>query len=114
MVLTTHYLEEAEALADRVAVLNQGRMIASGSVKDLRALVARKHVTCSTVLTVEEVQHWPEVESASCDRHGLRIVVRNAEAVVRRLLAGDRDLQDLEIRRAGLAAAFTALTQEAA
>src|SRR5215469_7653054 len=40
IVLTTHYLEEAEALADRVAVLNQGRMIASGSVNDLRGLVA--------------------------------------------------------------------------
>ena len=114
IVLTTHYLEEAEALADRVAVLNQGRMIASGSVNEMRALVARKHVTCATVLTVEEVERWPEVESASRDRQGLRIVAGNAEAVVRRLLAADADLQDLEIRRAGLAEAFTALTQEAA
>lgn len=114
IVLTTHYLEEAEALADRVAVLNQGRMIASGSVNEMRALVARKHVTCSTALSVEEVERWPEVESASRDRHGLRIVAGNAEAVVRRLLAADADLQDLEIRRAGLAEAFTALTKEAA
>ena len=114
IVLTTHYLEEAEALADRAAVLNQGRMIASGSVNDLRALVARKHITCSTVLTVEEVQRWPEVESASRDRRGLCIVAGNAEAVVRRLLDADAHLQDLEIRRAGLAEAFTKLTQEAA
>jgi len=114
IVLTTHYLEEAEALADRVAVLNQGRMIASGSVNEMRALVARKHVTCSTVVSVEEIQRWPEVESASRDRHSLHIVAGNAEAVVRRLLAADAGLQDLEIRRAGLAEAFTALTQEAA
>jgi len=114
IVLTTHYLEEAEALADRVAVVNKGRMIAAGSVNEMRALVARKHVTCSTVLTAEEVQRWPEVETASRDRQGLRIVAGNAEAVVRRLLAADADLQDLEIRRAGLAEAFTELTQEAA
>jgi ABC-type multidrug transport system ATPase subunit len=38
-VLTTHYLEEAEALADRVAVVAKGRVIASGSVDDMRALV---------------------------------------------------------------------------
>jgi ABC-type multidrug transport system ATPase subunit len=114
IVLTTHYLEEAEALADRVVVLNQGRSIASGSVDDLRALVARKHVSCSTVLSVEEVQRWPEVESASRDRRGLCIVAGNAEAVVRRLLDADAHLQDLEIRRAGLAEAFTKLTQEAA
>jgi ABC-type multidrug transport system ATPase subunit len=114
IVLTTHYLEEAEALADRVAVLNKDRMIASDSVNEMRALVARKHVVCSTVLTVEEVRRWPEVERAARDHHGLRITARNAEAVVRRLLAVDGDLQDLEIRRAGLAEAFTELTQEAA
>jgi ABC-2 type transport system ATP-binding protein len=57
---------------------------------------------------------WPDVQSASCDQQGLYITTSNAENVVRRLLAADEDLQDLEVHRAGLAEAFTELTQEAA
>jgi ABC-2 type transport system ATP-binding protein len=42
----------------------------------------------------------------------LEITATNAEAVVRQLLAADEDLQELEVRRAGLAEVFTELTQE--
>ena len=112
IVLTTHYLEEAEALADRVAVLAKGRVVASGAVNDLRALVVRKHINCSTTLTVEEVAAWPEVESATTDKQRLLITVSNAESVLRRLLAADHNLCEVEVRRAGLAEAFVELTQE--
>jgi ABC-type multidrug transport system ATPase subunit len=112
IVLTTHYLEEAEALADRVAVLAKGRVVASGTVNDLRALVVRKHINCSTTLTVEEVTAWPGVESATTDKQRLLITVSNAESVLRRLLAADHNLREVEVRRAGLAEAFVELTQE--
>jgi ABC-2 type transport system ATP-binding protein len=114
IVLTTHYLEEAEALADRVAVLAKGRMIACGSVSEMRSLVVRKRISCVTTLIAEEVATWPEVQSASRDRERLQISASNAETVVRRLLAADPDLEELEVRRAGLADAFTELTQESA
>ncbi|HKV61483.1 MAG TPA: ABC transporter ATP-binding protein [Candidatus Acidoferrum sp.] len=112
IVLTTHYLEEAEALADRVAVLAKGRVVASGTVNDLRALVVRKHINCSTTLTVEEVAAWPGVENATTDKQRLLITVSNAESVLRRLLAADQNLREVEVRRAGLAEAFVELTQE--
>jgi ABC-2 type transport system ATP-binding protein len=114
IVLTTHYLEEAEALSNRVAVLNKGRLIASGTVNEIRALVVRKHITCSTTLAADQVAAWPDVESVTRDQQRLQISTSNSEAVVRRLLAADSNLQELEVRRAGLAEAFTELTQEAA
>jgi len=114
IVLTTHYLEEAEALADRVVVLAKGRMIAAGTVSEIRSLVVRKRIRCRTALTSEQVGAWPDVQSVSRDQHGLFLTATNAENVVRRLLAADEDLQDLEVHRAGLAEAFTELTQEAA
>jgi ABC-type multidrug transport system ATPase subunit len=114
IVLTTHYLEEAEALANRVAVLAKGRLIASGSVDEMRALVARKRIRCSTVLSPEQVRAWPGVTSASLDGAYLKIVATDADAVIRRLLDTDRQARDLEVQRAGLAEAFTELTQEAA
>lgn len=112
IVLTTHYLEEAEALADRVAVIVKGHVIASGSVNEMRALVVRKQVSCVTTLPPEEIKNWPGVGSVTRDRERLVITVTNAEAVTRQLLAADEDLQELEIRRAGLAEIFTELTQE--
>jgi ABC-2 type transport system ATP-binding protein len=112
IVLTTHYLEEAEALADRVAVLAKGRVIASGTVNEMRALVVRKRINCSTTLTVEEVAAWPEVENATADKQRLFITVSNAESVLRRLLAADQNLREVEVRSAGLAEAFVELTQE--
>ena len=114
IVLTTHYLEEAESLSNRVAVLNKGRLIASGSVNEIRALVVRKHITCATALSPDQIAAWPDVESVTRDQLRLQISTSNSEAVVRRLLAADANLQELEIRRAGLAEAFTELTQEAA
>jgi ABC-2 type transport system ATP-binding protein len=114
IVLTTHYLEEAESLSNRVAVLNKGRLIASGTVNEIRTLVVRKHITCSTALAIDQIAAWPDVESVTRDQQRLQISTSNSEAVVRRLLAADSDLQELEVRRAGLAEAFTELTQEAA
>jgi ABC-type multidrug transport system ATPase subunit len=114
IVLTTHYLEEAEALATRVVVLAKGRVIASGSVDDMRSLVARRHISCESTLTPEIVRAWPGVTDASRDRNRLLITATDAEGVVRRLLATDPDLRRLDVREAGLADAFNELTREAA
>ena len=114
IVLTTHYLEEAEALADRVAVLAAGRLIATGTVAQIRSLVSRKEISCSTLLSADEVRSWPEVTAATRDTGRLRITVVDAEDVLRRLLAADADVREIEVRQAGLAEAFAELTKEAA
>jgi ABC-type multidrug transport system ATPase subunit len=114
IVLTTHYLEEAEALADRVVILAKGRLIASGTVSEMRGLVSRKRITCRTTLTFDQIAIWPGVESVTRDRELLYITATDAEQVARRLLTADSNLSDLEVRRAGLAEAFTELTQETA
>jgi ABC-2 type transport system ATP-binding protein len=112
IVLTTHYLEEAEALADRVAVIAKGRVIATGTVEEMRGLVVRKRITCRTSLSAEQVASWPDVQTVARDLYGLRIMASNTETVVRRLLESDDDLYGLEVQSAGLAEAFTQLTQE--
>ena len=114
IVLTTHYLEEAEALASRVAVLARGRIIANGSVDEMRALVARRQISCETGLEAEVVKTWPGVLAAQRKGSRLNLVATDAEAVVRRLLAEDSTLRRLEVREAGLTEAFNELTREAA
>ncbi|MFT3807983.1 ABC transporter ATP-binding protein [Arenimonas sp.] len=114
IVLTTHYLEEAEALADRVAVMARGRLVAEGSVDDMRALVMRKSIRCASALDVESIRRWPGVVDAVRDARLVHVTAADAEAVVRRLLEADPALSHLEVRQASLAEAFTELTREAA
>jgi ABC-2 type transport system ATP-binding protein len=112
IVLTTHYLEEAESLADRVVVLAKGRVIASGTVREIRAVVGHKRVSCSTALSADLIASWPGVQSVSGERGRLQIIAGDADTVVKRLALADSTFQDLEVRSAGLAEAFTELTQE--
>lgn len=113
VVLTTHYLEEAEALANRVCVMARGKMISEGSVDQLRARVSLKRVRCTTRLAPETVRAWPEVAEARMDGERLWMSSGSVEALLRRLLAADADLSALEVQVAGLAEAFTELTRDA-
>ncbi|HET6431140.1 ABC transporter ATP-binding protein [Dyella sp.] len=111
VVLTTHYLEEAEALAQRVVVIDRGRVLTEGSVDDLRAHVALTRIRCISDLDEAAIARWSGVADAV--REGSRLVVTTAvaEPVLRRLLDADSALSELEVRRAGLAEAFSALTR---
>jgi len=112
VLLTTHYLEEAEALADRVTVLARGRVIAAGSMDEVRARVSRQRIRCASTLDAATVARWPRVHQAHRDGTRIEIVAEAAEDVVRRLLAEDAQLHELEVRRAGLADAFLELTRD--
>ncbi|MFZ7095912.1 ABC transporter ATP-binding protein [Luteimonas dalianensis] len=112
VLLTTHYLEEAEALSDRVVVLDRGRVVAEGSVGQIRAHVAQRRIRCVSVLQEAQVLGWPGVRAATRDGDRIEIVAEAAEPVVRRLLDADPTLQDLEVLRAGLADAFIHITSE--
>jgi ABC-2 type transport system ATP-binding protein len=114
IILTTHYLEEAEALADRVMMLADGKTIASGTVDEVCALVPRKSISCLTTVDVAEIKGWKNVIEARVDEEErLNLVVNDAEDVARRLLAADGSLRELEVRRAGLVDAFRAITKGA-
>jgi len=112
VLLTTHYLEEAEALADRVVVINHGRVVVEGTVDELRGHLVQRRIRCVTALPARDVAGWPHVIEARADGDRLELVVDAAEPVTRRLLAEDSALRELEVRRAGLADAFLELTRE--
>jgi ABC-2 type transport system ATP-binding protein len=114
VVLTTHYLEEAEVLADRVGVLAQGRLLAEDSTQAIRGRVGQRQIRCLSTLDAQQVLTWPQVHSAWREQDRLRIVTPAAEDVLRRLLAADAGVQELEVQRAGLAEALQTITGEAA
>ena len=112
ILLTTHYLEEAEALANRVAVMARGKLITTGSVDEIRAHVSRKQVSFVGSLSADTIRGWPEAISVAVERERLQITTREAERLLQRLFREDPSLSDIEVRRAGLAEAFTELTND--
>ena len=115
VLLTTHYLEEAEALADRVIVLANGRVVANDSVDALRMQHGQRLIQCRSGFAPERIAAWPNVVDVHRGDDGrLRLKTSAPEAVLRQLLTEDAEVSDLEVGRAGLAETFMALTREAA
>ena len=111
VLLTTHYLNEADALADRILVLNKGVIVAEGTPAEIKTRTMGKQVRCVSRLALEDVRAIPGVRSVKADRNCFELQVSAAEPVVRELLRRDAFLADLEVTNAGLEDAFLALTQ---
>jgi len=114
VLLTTHYLQEADALADRVAVINQGEIIAQGTPAEIKAKTSGKRIRCITSLSLPTLRQIAGVTDAKEDREAIEIHAVDAEPVVRELLSRDAKLSGLEVTSAGLEEAFLALTQDTA
>jgi ABC-2 type transport system ATP-binding protein len=110
VVLTTHYLEEADALADRVVVMNDGRVIADGSPSEIKSLVDGRRITARTCVPVAEAQQWPEVRSASREGPWLTLLVGTPEPVLGSLLSRDPQMSGLTVTETSLEEAFLTLT----
>ena len=113
VLLTTHYLEEAEALADRVVVVAQGRIVADGTTADIRAGTAGATIRCRTRLSKEVLVQLAGVRRASRFGGEVRLLSRNAVETVRALLERTDDCADLRIEAASLEDALSTLTAPA-
>src|SRR6185312_9467215 len=106
-------LHEADALADRILVLQHGSIVAEGTPSEIKSRAAGKTIRCSTRLSRQEVACIAGVVGIKEDRQAMEIQVSAAEPVIRELLRRDEWLSDLEITNAGLEEAFLSLTQQA-
>ncbi|HEY3743988.1 MAG TPA: ABC transporter ATP-binding protein [Bryobacteraceae bacterium] len=112
VLLTTHYLEEADALAHRIVLLNKGKVLAEGTPSEIKQQAAGRLIRCTTALDDATILKIGGVVSVSLMRSGqVEIRAEEAEAVVRELLIRDLQLANLEIANVGLETAFLALTK---
>ena len=123
VLLTTHYLEEADALAHRIIVINQGRIVCEGTPAEVKSMGAAsisgssatitaglKIIRCITTLTTEHLLAMPGVSGVQAHGDLTAITSATPEATLREMLALDQQLHALEVQSPALEDAFLALT----
>jgi ABC-2 type transport system ATP-binding protein len=110
IVLTTHYLEEADSLADRIVMLSRGSIVADDAPSGIKARVSLRRIRCVTSLPAGVIERVDGVSSVRRDGAATELMTSSPEAVIRHLLLNDPSLTGLETSGAGLEEAFLTLT----
>jgi ABC-2 type transport system ATP-binding protein len=112
IVFATHHLEEADQIADRVIVINHGRVVADGPGATLKAAVAARHVRF--VVADPDPERYDRLEGVTdvgvCGT-GVTLISLDADATTRDLVRQQIPFRDLEVTGACLEDAFVALTE---
>jgi ABC-2 type transport system ATP-binding protein len=111
VIFATHYLEEADAYADRVVLMSLGRIVADGPPTEIKARVGRR-VLRATLVDADSGALAALPGVTRVDRRGdsIELQCTDSDAAVRALLAAFPTARDIEIRGAGLEEAFLELT----
>jgi ABC-2 type transport system ATP-binding protein len=113
VIFATHYMEEADASADRAVLMAHGRVVADGPTTEIKAQVGTRTIRATLpAADVAELAALPGVSAA--DRHGEAVILRcsDSDRAIRALLERFSSARDLEITGAGLEEAFLELTSD--
>ncbi len=111
VLMTTHYLEEADALAHRIIVIDKGKVVSEGTPKEIKSRSASRKIRCSTSLSTAQIWAMPSVIDVEQSGDMTCVTAGNSENVLREMLAYDAELSGLEVLSPGLEDAFLELTQ---
>jgi ABC-2 type transport system ATP-binding protein len=112
VIFATHYLEEADAYADRIVLVRRGEIVADGSAAEIKNLSAGRTVRASgSNLDRTAIAAIDGVDSVELRPDGVLVRTRDSDAVARYLLA-ETGAHDLEITSHNLEDAFLALTSD--
>lgn len=118
VLLATHHLDEAEALADRIVVVVGGRIVADGTPTAIKASVAGTMIRCRTRLQSDALHTLPAVAKVRVQGADAMLLTSDPRATLEALFSADPSLIDLEVTHASLEDALadltTTLQQEAA
>jgi ABC-2 type transport system ATP-binding protein len=111
VLFATHYLEEADAYADRIILMAHGRIVADGPPTEIKAMVGRRSIRATLPdADVGELEQLPGVARAERRGESVSLNCTDSDTAIRALLARYSHASDIEIAGAGLEDAFVELT----
>jgi ABC-2 type transport system ATP-binding protein len=119
VVLTTHYIEEAERLCNRVAIMDEGKIVAMGSPRELQQKSreqSRIQIICAQPLDAAKLPQWPDAVQSLVDGDGRSLTVystrpaRTLFEIMRWLDQQGMQLEDVHLKRPTLEDVFVELT----
>ncbi|MGA5504089.1 ABC transporter ATP-binding protein [Streptomyces umbrinus] len=112
VLFATHYLEEADAIADRVLVLHRGRLLADGTAAEIKAKAGARRIAFDLEGPIDEpaLRDLPFLTSLDVSGHTVRIQSSDADATVHALYGLGVYPRNLEVAGLGLEQAFVAIT----
>jgi len=112
IILTTHYLDEADQLSDRIIVFRAGKVIADATPSEIRAATGGSVIRCRTALGIAALEALPAVVSVRSGGGLVEILSREATITMKALLQADPDISELTISQPTLEDAFLNMTGE--
>jgi len=111
VLFATHYLEEADANADRIVLLARGKVVADGPATQIKATVDVRRIRCTLAdPDTERLARLPGVRSVDVHGDSVTLACSDADTALRALLAAEPNARDFEVSGADLEDAFLALT----
>src|SRR5579864_93231 len=119
VLMTTHYIEEAERLCDRVAIMDEGKIVAMGTPRELQQQShsqSRIQIVCAQQLESLETPQWPDAISSAVEDHGRTLTVystRPARTLFEIMKWVDQQglqLEDIHLKKPTLEDVFVELT----
>jgi len=113
IILTTHDLEEADAVADYITMIAKGRVVAEGTPAALKAQTALRTISfhAQTIVTEAELLSLPGVEKVEITGARIRLHVQDTDRILAELLKTSWGVSDIDVSAAKLGDAFRILTQ---
>ncbi len=110
VLVTTHIVDEAAAVADRVVVVDRGRVVAEGTPEELRRTLPDRRVSVQTKVPLSVIRALDSVEAVELRDGRAVITTTDSEQVVRTLLDLDPGVNDLTVATARLEDVLLAIT----
>lgn len=113
VLFATHYLEEADAYADRVVLMASGTIVADGPPTEIKAMVGSRRIR-ATLPGADRAMlaALPGVTDVDLRGEAISLVCSDSDVALRALLDASPDVRDIEVTGAGLEDAFVQLTHE--